>query len=143
MNIFFVCFEPWSREQSWTQQVIHKITHWATMGPEVFWSCVSWIYIHLLWFQNLNLKKRQLKKLGSIMALYLMVNRSNFCFVFLAIGTTASENRWLFKVNLEFRISGVTWKMKYQFVLETGNWKPGFWNPGLKTLILGCWAKKQ
>ena len=27
--------------------------------------------------------------------------------------------------------------MKYQFVLETGN------NPGLKTLILGCWAKKQ
>ena len=29
----------------------------------------------------------------------------------------------LFKVNLEFRISGVTWKMKYQFVLETGNLK--------------------
>ena len=27
----------------------------------------------------------------------------------------------LFKVNLEFRVSGVTWKMKYQFVLETGN----------------------
>ena len=34
----------------------------------------------------------------------------------------------LFKVNLQFRISVVTWKMKYQFVLETGNWKPGFWN---------------
>ena len=33
--------------------------------------------------------------------------------------------------------------MKYQFVLETGNWKPEFWNPGLKTLIFGCWAKKQ
>ena len=33
--------------------------------------------------------------------------------------------------------------MKYQLVLETGNLKPGFWNPGLKTLILGCWAKKQ
>ena len=49
----------------------------------------------------------------------------------------------LFKVNLEFTISGVTWKMKYQFVLETGNWKPEFWNPGLKTQILGCWAKKQ
>ena len=49
----------------------------------------------------------------------------------------------LFKVNLQFRSSGVTWKMKYQFVLETGNWKPGFWNPDLKTLILGCWAKKQ
>jgi hypothetical protein len=28
-------------------------------------------------------------------------------------------------------------------VLETGNWKPGFWNPHMKTLILGCWAKKQ
>ena len=35
----------------------------------------------------------------------------------------------LFKVNLQFRISVVTWKMKYQFVLETGNWKYGFWNP--------------
>ena len=30
-------------------------------------------------------------------------------------------NAPLFKVNLEFRILGVTWKMKYQFVLETGN----------------------
>ena len=30
----------------------------------------------------------------------------------------------LFKVNLEIRI--MTWKMKYQFVLETGNWKPWF-----------------
>ena len=27
----------------------------------------------------------------------------------------------IFKVNLEFRISGVTWKTKYQLVLETGN----------------------
>ena len=35
----------------------------------------------------------------------------------------------LFKVNLEFRISGETWKMIYQFLLETGNWKLGFWNP--------------
>ena len=35
----------------------------------------------------------------------------------------------LFKVNLEFRISGETWKMKCQFVLETGNWKPGFLKP--------------
>ena len=39
------------------------------------------------------------------------------------------EDSGFFKVNLEFRISGVTWKMKYQLVLETGNWKPGFLKP--------------
>ena len=33
--------------------------------------------------------------------------------------------------------------MKYQSVLETGNWKHGVWNPGLKTVCLGCWAKKN
>ena len=27
----------------------------------------------------------------------------------------------LFKVNLELPLSGLTWKMKYQCVLETGN----------------------
>ena len=26
--------------------------------------------------------------------------------------------------------------------LTTGNWKPTFWNPNLKTLILGCWKWK-
>jgi hypothetical protein len=32
-----------------------------------------------------------------------------------------SLNIGLFKVNLELPFSGLTWKMKYQFVLETGN----------------------
>ena len=36
------------------------------------------------------------------------------------------KDRGLFKVNLELTISGVTWKIKYQFVLETGIGKPGF-----------------
>ena len=43
------------------------------------------------------------------------------------------ETIGLFKVNLEFRISGVTWKMKYLGIENLG-----FENPGLKTLILGC-----
>ena len=41
----------------------------------------------------------------------------------------------LFKVNMEFRISGVTWKMKYQFLLETGNWKPDSWLLSKKAII--------
>ena len=49
----------------------------------------------------------------------------------------------LFKVNLEMAIFEFDLEIKYQFVLETGHWKHGFWNPGLKTLILGCWAKEQ
>ena len=33
----------------------------------------------------------------------------------------SQKDKGLFKVNLEFRISGVNWKMIHQFVLETGN----------------------
>ena len=33
--------------------------------------------------------------------------------------------------------------MAIKCAIGTGNRKPGFWNPGLKTMILGCWAKKQ
>ena len=49
----------------------------------------------------------------------------------------------LFKVNLEMAIFGFDLENEISVCRETGNWKPGFWNPGLKTLILGCWAKKQ
>jgi hypothetical protein len=38
-----------------------------------------------------------------------------------AVNKKLVEDYGLFKLNLEFRKSGVTWKMKYQLVLETGN----------------------
>ena len=44
----------------------------------------------------------------------------------------------LFKVNLEMAIFGCDLENEISVCRETGNW-----NPGLKTLILGCWAKKQ
>jgi hypothetical protein len=33
--------------------------------------------------------------------------------------------KWTWK----WPFSDLTWKMKYQFVSDNGNWKPGFWNP--------------
>ena len=45
--------------------------------------------------------------------------------------------------NLEMTIFRSELENEISVVLETGNWKPGFWNPGLKTLILSCLAKKQ
>ena len=33
--------------------------------------------------------------------------------------------------------------LKYQFELETGNGKPGFWNPRKITLILDCWSREE
>ena len=45
--------------------------------------------------------------------------------------------------NLEMTIFRSELENEISVVLETGNWKPGFWDPGLKTLILSCLAKKQ
>ena len=127
----------------WGQEVIFEVAEAKFWISSSFYKFSFIIFVvfgfnsHLTW-QPENFFKNVIFEISAFQRKRWVGNVSAFWSKFsLNLSTENDACSWRFNSkpgNSYFRV----WP-----VLETGNWKPWFWNPGLKTLILRCLALKQ